>query len=100
MCALLFVVVACGTHSAQPAWPKPHDTGSDGGESLAPHESTEATAALEGDPHPAPPAADTPIAPVVAPAAPSDATTATVVSPDETQPLQVEDTVIEIKDDE
>lgn len=98
MSALLFAT-ACGTHGGQPAWPKQHDTGSDGGESLAPHESTETAAAIEGDPHPAPPAPDVPIAPIVAPAG-SDATTATVVPADDTQPLQIEDTVIEIKDDD
>lgn len=95
----VLAAAACGTHAAQPAWPKMHDTGSDGGESLAPHEHAETAAAIEDDPHPAPVAAEVPIAPVIAPPPSTDGTTATVVSPEDTPPLQIEDTVIEVHDD-
>jgi hypothetical protein len=97
--ALVLVVGGCAPHAASgPAWPKHHDTGRDGGESLAPRENNPvaAAAAVEVDDEPvsdvvAPVA---PIAPVAHPAEP--AVTAPAVKSDD--PLMTEDQVIEIDD--
>jgi hypothetical protein len=48
---------------------------------------------------PAPPATEVPIAPLVQPATPPP-TAAVEVTPDESVPLQIEDTVIEIHEDQ
>jgi hypothetical protein len=97
--ALALALGGCGARAATgPKWPALHARDTDGGESLAPREPTETAAALEEDPHPAAqPAAEVSIAPLVAPPATPPAATST---DDQTQPLQLEDTVIEIHDDE
>ena len=64
------------------------------------HQATEtAAAAIEADPHPAaPPPTEVSIAPVVTPVTPPASSTSS--TPEEPQPVQLEDTVIEIHDDE
>lgn len=96
--ALALALGGCGARTATgPKWPALHARDDDGGESLAPRAPAETAAALEEDPHPAAaPPAEVSIAPVVAPPAPPAATPPT----DEPVPLQLEDTVIEIHDDE
>jgi hypothetical protein len=97
--ALALALGACGARTtAGPKWPELHHRDDDGGESLAPREPTETAAALEEDPHPVATApAEVSIAPVVTPPTPPAATTP---PPEEAAPVQLEDTVIEIHDDE
>jgi hypothetical protein len=96
--ALALALGGCGARtSAGAKWPELHHRDDDGGESLAPRAPTETAAALE-EPHPpAAPPAEVSIAPVVTPATPPAATPA-VEEP--AQALQLEDTVIEIHDDD
>jgi hypothetical protein len=99
--ALALALVGCGARSTTGAkWPELHARDNDGGESLAPHQATEtAAAAIEADPHPAaPPPTEVSIAPVVTPVTPPASSTSS--TPEEPQPVQLEDTVIEIHDDE
>ncbi len=95
----LVLLVGCAPHAASgPAWPKLHDTGRDGGESLAPRESNPVAAAaaaeVEEDPLPDAPAMIAPIVPLARPV--ETPVTAPVVKPED--PIMTEDQVIEIDD--
>jgi len=97
---MLFVVAlaGCAARATGPAWPKPHDTGEDGGQSLAPRAGAVSVEADKPD--------ETPVAPEAAPAAPSapasepagggPAITPSIHQPEE--PIQTEDIIIEIDD--
>jgi hypothetical protein len=98
----IFVVVAlaaCAPHaSTGPSWPKSTAGNDDGGESLAPHQSHEASAAPDrtADEDVKPVAAPTSIAPVIAPSAQVGSTAAPAAgaaAADET--IMTEDIVIE-----
>jgi len=95
-------LAACGARGSQgPAWPKAAERETDGGESIAPRESTavavadeDATAATAAVP--AATAAATPGAAAAATA--PTATTPTVTAPEDT--IMIEEIVIEISDDD
>ena len=88
-------LVGCvGSASRAPAWPKQHESETDGGESLAPHAAAAAVMAAAG------PNDDKPIVPVVvAPTATTTATptaTPTAATPPTDETLQTEEIIIEI----
>ena len=98
-CLLAVVVLAACAHApaSGPAWPKPATSSSDGGESLAPHESRQVVTAVEkSEPEPKPTAPATPAAPVApAPTVGAAAVPAMTTQPVE-EPMTVEDIIIEI----
>ena len=95
------VLAGCASHAASgPAWPKPHETEKDGGESLSPHVASAVAAVEKGGND------DESVKPVVAPAATPAATpkepgviapAAPVAVPSD-DPIMTEDIVIEIDD--
>jgi len=98
---VLVVVLGCaGSAERGPAWPKPHVSDNDGGESIAPHQSHQVAAiGLDKDDADVKPATVTPSEGVAA--KPAEATTpaaaATTVTPtDET--INTEEIIIEIDD--
>jgi hypothetical protein len=96
------VLAGCASHAASgPSWPKLHDTGKDGGESLTPHVANSAVAAVEksgADEEPVKPAAASVVAPAATPKEPGvTAPTAPVATPID-EPIITEDIVIEIDD--
>lgn len=96
---LVAVLAGCASHAATgPAWPKPHASEDDGGESLAPHVSrSDSAAAIETADDDAKPVAATPAAPP-APAPEPAATPTTPAAP--AQPSEdtiiIDDVVIQI----
>jgi hypothetical protein len=95
--ALVVSLVGCvGSASRTPAWPKLHESDTDGGESLAPHAAAAAVMAAAG------PEDDKPIIPVVvAPTAATPTATPTVtptVAPSTDETIQTEEIIIEIDD--
>lgn len=98
---VLVVLVGCAGSSAHtPAWPKQHDAEADGGESLAPHVSTQVAAIgiTKDDDDVGKPATATP-----APApAPATVTATPVVTPPTQTPaeetINTEEIIIEIDD--
>lgn len=101
----LFVLAlaACShTGSSGPAWPKDRDR-ADGGESIAPRETSKAVAvALEqdSDDDDAKPADKPAEKPADKPAASTDATPAASGTPSSEEPIQTEEIVIEIGPDD
>ena len=74
-------LAACSHAKAKgPAWPEPSKTADDGGESLAPHEASTATASIEKSDDSTPDADDKPAA-VSAPAAAPEEKPATMSQP-------------------
>lgn len=101
---LRFLLVAslaagCASHAASgPAWPKPHASENDGGESLAPHVRSESAAAIETADDDAKPVAAAPAAPAAAtpasdPAAPA---VAPPEKPGDDTTIIIDDVVIQI----
>jgi len=98
------LLAACGARGAgDPAWPKPAERETDGGESLAPRESIKAVAAAEAkaeksdDVTEATAAAATPDAEAEA-TTPTTTSTPTITAPEDT--IMIEEIVIEISDEE
>ena len=88
-------LAACGARGSQgPAWPKAAERETDGGESIAPREST--AVAVADEDATAATAAATPGAAAAATA--PTATTPTVTAPEDT--IMIEEIVIEISDDD
>jgi hypothetical protein len=95
--ALISLLVGCaGSSSHAPAWPKQHQSETDGGESLAPHVAgATAIAASSSDD-------DKPIIPVVVAPTTTTPTVTPAVTPTVTTPvdetIQTEEIIIEIDD--
>jgi hypothetical protein len=96
---LVFVLGCAGSSAHGPAWPKQHDKQADGGESLAPHVSSQVAAIgiTKDDDDEGKPAAVTP-----APAAAAAATATPAVTPPTQTPadetINTEEIIIEIDD--
>jgi hypothetical protein len=98
---LLFMVGCAGSSAHGPVWPKQHVSENDGGESLAPHVSSQVAAIgiTKDDDDEGKPAAVTPTAGPAAAATPTAtpaATTPTQTPTDET--INTEEIIIEIDD--
>lgn len=101
---LVSLLAACGgSRDRGPAWPKLHESETDGGESLAPRQQSSVAAIEDADD--ATPAADAPAAPASAAAAPAaapagkpDKPAADAPPPKEPDVLTTEDVIIEIED--
>ena len=89
----LLLLGACSHAASGPAWPRPHATSADGGESLAPHTASAVAAAATGEDEQAVPDLTLPATPAAATPAATPAAKPTA-SPDE--PVTTEDMVIEI----
>ena len=102
MRSFLAVVVlsACAPHaSTGPDWPKQHAAATDGGESLAPHESRAVEVAVEKvEPETKPVVAEVKTTPAPVPAAVPAAAPA-AAAPATEEPMTIEDIVIEIDSD-
>lgn len=96
---VLVVLFGCaGASSHEPAWPKPHVSDNDGGESLAPHQAHQVAAVSKDDDAEAKPAA--PAAEGTAPKTPEAATPA-VTAPNQAptdETINTEEIIIEIDD--
>ena len=96
----VFALTACSHAKAKgPAWPEPSKTAEDGGESLAPHETSTVAAALEKSDDATPDAEDKPAASVPA-AAPEDkpATMSQPTAPANDDVIMSDEIIIEIDD--
>jgi hypothetical protein len=101
--ALIALLVGCGgSRDRGPAWPKPHASETDGGESLASRQASSVAAIEEADdatPAPATPApAGGAVAPAAAPAGKPDKPASDAPPPKEPDVLTTEDIIIEIED--
>jgi len=96
---LVAALAGCASHAATgPAWPKPHASEDDGGESIAPHVSrSDSAAAIETADDDAKPVA---VAPTATPAAPAAEPPATPAAAAPAQPTEdtiiIDDVVIQI----
>ena len=98
---MLLVVAACGRGATNaPAWPKPHASDGDGGESLAPHARVQVAAQLvEEEPPPPAPPREVPVgAPIGAPVAQSVQPQVGTDDPTAVPVIMTEE-VIEVTDD-
>ena len=85
-----------GGSGAEPKWPKPHASETDGGESLAPHVAgATAIVAATGDDKPAVVATPEATPTAVTPAA---TTTTPAATPTTEEPIQTEEIIIEVDD--
>ncbi len=100
---LVFVLgAACGGAAAHgPAWPKPHESETDGGESLAPRVASQLEASDDEDDDAGATATSDSTDTKAAAATPADDSTTPDVTPAPSQdePVNAEDIVIEIDDD-
>ncbi|HTR50826.1 MAG TPA: hypothetical protein VMJ10_08980 [Kofleriaceae bacterium] len=99
---LVACLVGCASHAASgPAWPKPHASDDDGGESIAPHVSrSDSAAAIETADDDAKPVVAAPVAPTAA--APASEPAAAPAAAPPAQPSEdtiiIDDVVIQIDD--
>ena len=93
--AWVLVAACAGSHTSEPAWPKPHATDTDGGESIAPRSTTQIAESPAASDDAAPAVAATPAVPAAAgsSAAPT-AAPQTIVAP--TEEINAEEMNIEV----
>jgi hypothetical protein len=95
---LAVALAGCASHAASgPAWPKPHATGEDGGESLAPHEAHgDAAAEVEHSDDDAKPSTAAPATPAAQTAEPAAAPAATPAQPSGDDTIIIDDIIINV----
>lgn len=95
---VIVLIAACAPHAAQgPAWPKPHATEHDGGESLAPHAAGELESESRGDDVDEHPVVAAPVGtPAQAAVAPSTTTPEAPAQAGEPKVLEGDEIIIEV----